>query len=299
MPQKPLKNNEHFVDLVKSHLVSIPLTSFLFSTLMASNAAQICTLSVLPFSKKTFRKLNRNIAQNWWELVVKTSKYFHKVEVIYTGDEIPLKENAIVIANHQQMSDTLFIFFFALEKERLGDLKWFAKDVVKYFPGVGWGLHFVDCIFVKRNWTRDRDSIAKTFSKFKKEDIPLWLVSFSEGTRITPEKLEKSQEYAVDHNLTVTDHVMLPRTKGFVASINGLRDHIDAVYDITIGYPDGVPTMWQYLKGMAKQAHFHIRRFPVEELPESQDELSKWLINRFQEKDSLLDIFYQTGSFSE
>lgn len=45
----------------------------------------------------------------------------------------------------------------------LGDMKWMVKDIIKYVPGVGWGMLFLDCIFVKRDWTTDKESIRKTF----------------------------------------------------------------------------------------------------------------------------------------
>ena len=55
--------------------------------------------------------------------------------------------------------------------------------------------------------------------------------------------------------------MLIPRTKGFVASVEGLGDHLNAVYDFTIGYVDGVPSLWQYITGRVKQIHIHVRRF--------------------------------------
>jgi 1-acyl-sn-glycerol-3-phosphate acyltransferase len=187
--------------------------------------------------------------------------------------------------------------FLAKEKGRLGDMKWFVKAPIKYVPGIGWGMAFLDCLFVERDWAADRASIEHTFESLVKGDVPVWLISFVEGTRITPKKLTASQNYARDKGLEPTQHVMLPRTKGFVATVTGLRDHVAAVYDVTIGYPDGVPTMWQYVKGASRQAHLHVRRFAVESLPQGEAELSNWLIDRYREKDDLLEHFYQCGAF--
>ena len=83
----------------------------------------------------------------------------------------------------------------------------------------------------------------------------------------------------------------------FVASVEGLGDHLHAVYDVTIGYVDGVPTLWQYITGRVKEIHLHVRRFPAEELPILEAELKQWLLDRFYEKDALLEQFYATGSF--
>ena len=61
------------------------------------------------------------------------------------------------------MADITFLMDFAYRKGRLGDMKWMVKDIIKYVPGVGWGMLFLDCIFVKRDWTTDKESIRKTF----------------------------------------------------------------------------------------------------------------------------------------
>jgi len=136
-----------------------------------------------------------------------------------------------------------------------------------------------------------------TFKRILDDNIPIWLVSFVEGTRAAPEKIKNSKAYAETHGLNPLDHVLLPRTKGFVATVRGLGNHIDAIYDVTIGYEKGVPTLWQYVKGYAPRAHLHVRRYPVDSLPSSDDELSTWLHERFQEKDKLLAHYYEHGAF--
>ena len=203
----------------------------------------------------------------------------------------------IVLSNHQDMPDITFLMAFARSKGRLGDLKFFVKQPIKYVPGVGWGMVFLDCLFVKRNWTADRDSVERTFARLNGDKVPVWLVSFVEGTRITPVKLAASREYARSNGLTPPEHTLVPRSKGFVASVQGLRDSLDAVYDVTIGYPDGVPDLWQYARGFAKVAHLHVRRYAIAELPESPQELAAWLHDRFREKDRLLAGFYSDGAF--
>jgi hypothetical protein len=139
--------------------------------------------------------------------------------------------------------------------------------------------------------------VNRLFAKFQRYRIPVWLVSFAEGTRITETKLAKSQEFARTKGLRPTRNVQIPRTKGFVATIHGMRSHLDAVYDMTIGYPDGVPTLWQFIKGYATCVHLHVRRFAIQSLPEEDDLLADWIIRRFQEKDDLLAHFYEHGRF--
>lgn len=68
---------------------------------------------------------------------------------------------------------------------------------------------------------------------------------------------------------------------------------------MTIGYIDGVPNLWQFIKGSVQQIHMHVRRFPVEDLPQIESELRQWLLDRFVEKDRLLEHFYSIGAFPE
>jgi hypothetical protein len=40
-----------------------------------------------------------------------------------------------------------------------------------------------------------------------------------------------------------------------------------------------------------------VRRYPLDELPTTNEELDQWLFERFGEKDKLLDGFYRNGAF--
>jgi 1-acyl-sn-glycerol-3-phosphate acyltransferase len=297
MPLPPLPDPESRAERAAGLIRAMPAVIFLGTSLLGFNVAQTASTLLLPVSRKKFRAFNRWAANSFWSWCVQLSEITHGIGIQVTGDDVPPGENAIVVANHQQMADITFILFFAHQKGRLGDMKWVLKDIIKYVPGVGWGLYFLDSFFVKRDWTKDRASIEGTFSRIIKDNIPVWLVTFAEGTRITPAKLERSQAYARKKGLTPTRHVMLPRTKGFTASLQGLRKRLDAVYDITIGYESGVPTLWQYIRGFVKTAHLHVRRFPIADLPTSDAEISAWLIERYLEKDQLLDQFYTQGVF--
>ena len=277
--------------------LAFPITLFLFVSLLAVNLAQTLSLAIKPFSAKAFTRFNRWVADTWWGWCVIISRRLAGIDLVVTGDPIPMRENAIVFANHQEMSDVTFLMILARGRDRLGDLKWMVKDPVKYVPGVGWGMAFLDCIFVKRNWAADRDSIERTFARLIRRRIPMWLISFPEGTRQTPEKLAGSREYAERAGLPIPAHVMIPRTKGFVASVHGLGTHVTAVYDLTLGYEQGAPTLWQYVQGCAPRAHVHVRRFPIEELPTDEEALAGWLLRRFEEKDRLLAGFYERRAF--
>jgi len=297
MPLPPLKNDPSFpVRLGRNLRVAIPVTLW-FGFLGVINLMQTLSLVIKPFSPAAFRRVNRWCANTWWGGCVVFAERFNGTRIIVSGEDLPTNENVLVVSNHQQMPDITTIMAIARSKGRLGDLKFFVKYALKWIPGVGWGMQFLNCPFLKRDWSADREKIDATFDTLVRERIPMWLVSFVEGTRATEAKIRASAEWALERGIEPTRNVLIPRTKGFVASVEGLSDHLDAVYDFTIGYVEGVPTLWQYITGRVKQIHVYIRRFPAGELPKIETELKQWLMDRFYEKDALLTHYYETGAF--
>lgn len=264
---------------------------FVVSTLILLvllNVVQMASLVVLPFHGGAFRRINRELANFYWGLLVFIMHRIYQMEFIYTGDQVPAGENAFLIPNHQDFSDILVLMPFAKSKRRLGDMKWFVKDIIKYCPGPGWGMLFLDCLYVKRNWNQDKDYIRSTFERINRNKVPCFLISFLEGTRITPEKLEAARQWADGRGLPLPENVLIPRTRGFTASMEGLRGHLDAVYDLTLLHPDGVPTLWQIACGFVPDARIHVRRFPIAEVPEDEQATGAWLRDLFMDKDRLI-----------
>ncbi len=297
MPLPPLNDNATSSQrLLRNLRVSIPV-AFWFAALIVVNLTQTASLVIKPFSSRTFRRVNSWCAGSWWGGCVIFSERVNGQEIIVSGEDLPIDENVLVLSNHQQMPDITTIMALARGRGRIGDLKFFVKHAIKWVPGVGWGMQFLNCPFLKRDWSADRGKIDATFATLVNERIPMWLVSFVEGTRATEAKIQASTEWAVENGLEPTRHVLIPRSKGFVASVEGLGDHLNAVYDFTIGYVEGVPSLWQHITGQVKQIHVHIRRFPANELPKIEDDLKQWLMDRFYEKDELLAEYYETGAF--
>jgi len=51
-------------------------------------------------------------------------------------------------------------------------------------------MYFMKMIFVKRDWTSDKKKIEETFSQIKNLTSNVWIISYLEGSRITPEKVK-------------------------------------------------------------------------------------------------------------
>ncbi|MCU0234962.1 MAG: lysophospholipid acyltransferase family protein [Thermoanaerobaculales bacterium] len=210
-----------------------------FTTLLGFNLVMVASLLLLPFSRRACRAVTRWCADTWWGWCVSAAELAYGVRIEITGDDVPPRENALLIVNHQQMVDIPVLMKLARTKGRLGDMKYFIKREFKWFPGMGWGLQMLDAVFVARDWAADRERIGRTFARLVDGRVPMYLVSFAEGTRFTLAKLAGAQAYAREHGLPVPRHTLVPRTKGVVASIDGLRSHLDAVYPPRAAGPGG------------------------------------------------------------
>lgn len=76
-----------------------------------------------------------------------------------------------------------------------------------------------------------------------------------------------------------------------------LGKNLDAIHDITVAYPHNIPqTERHLLQGdFPKEIHFHVRRYPIDTLPASKEDLQLWCHKRWEEKEERLRSFYQGG----
>lgn len=283
--------------------------SVIITNLCLVNIFQLLSYLIYPFPyfRPTFRRMQQLVPQGFWVSCIFLLEKMSKVRFIIVSDDpnegpSPLparKENAIVMANHQSACDILAIAYLALKTGTGGDLKFLAKDVLKYVPLLGTGMKLVGCLFLKRSWSNDKKTIYEAFKHIIENKIPLWLVTFPEGTRITPKKLKRAQEFSNRRRTFYPRHVLIPRTKGFVASATGLRDQLQAVYDIGIYYPGKIPSLVDFFCKPGCVVYIHVRRFPIQDLPQTDKELIQWHFKRFEDKDNWLASFLHDHDISK
>ncbi len=283
---------------VVQKILSLPrlllISFYLGIVLLGCNLFQYASIVVRPFSKKTFRRINHFIAHVFWKALCDSLKKFNHYSINYSGDHYPEKEkkNILIIVNHQAICDIPLILDFAHRKGCKGTIKFFLKESLKYIPGVGWGGRLLEFLFVKRNWTRDKKFVQQVLHCYREYDVPYSIVIFPESTRITAKKLQRSQQRAKEKGIGIeTKQVLSPREKGFVTTLQSLRDNLDIVYDVTISYPEGAPTLLQLLSGNGGPINVDAKGYNVATLPLSEEALTTWLQQRFQEKDSALANF--------
>lgn len=256
--------------------------------LLLSQVLQMATLAVLPFSKSTFRWINTRIAGGIWGYWGWAIQAVEGTRISVEGDDLPSEEDAIVLCNHQEMGDVVLLMALALRHRRVGHLKWLVKDIVKYIPGVGWGMLFLDCVFLKRNWLRDASTIRRVFSRISTNKLPVWLISFPEGTRATPSKRAAGIQRDVGQGLEPFRHLLRPKHKGFAAAVGALRDHVKAVYSVTAFYHGGVVPLTGLIRGDCRHITLHVRRVAIGDLPEDETGLKTWILDDFRQKDQMI-----------
>jgi len=117
--------------------------------------------------------------------------------------------------------------------------------------------------------------------------VPTSVMNFAEGTRFTRAK-HRSQR-------SPYRHLLKPKAGALALALSVLGDRFDSLQDVTIVYPDGVPTFWQFLCGNVTQVVVRSRRMPLPpELlngnyagdPKFRKTFQRWLQVVWEEKDA-------------
>ncbi|XP_064945995.1 1-acyl-sn-glycerol-3-phosphate acyltransferase PLS1-like isoform X1 [Musa acuminata AAA Group] len=304
---------------IAAALVVVPLgLLFLLSGLIVNLVQAIFFITIRPFSKSLYRRINRVVAEllwlqviwlvDWWAGVKKMRslrerQLAYEIEVQLFADSktyaLMGKEHALVISNHKSDIDWLVGWILSQRSGCLGSTLAVMKKSSKFLPVIGWSMWFTEYLFLERSWTKDESTLKSGLQQLKDFPRPFWLALFVEGTRFTPAKLLAAQEYAASQGLPIPRNVLIPRTKGFVSAVSIMRSFVPAIYDVTVAIPSDQPppTMFRILKGQSSVVHVHIKRHEMTDLPETDEGVSQWCKDIFVAKDALLDKHKSEGTF--
>lgn len=149
----------------------------------------------------------------------------------------------LLLPNHQTWVDILVLQ--AVYNRRIPFLKFFIKQELIWFPVLGIAWWALDMPFMKRykpsylakypeKKGKDLEATRKACEKFR--DTPTSVINFVEGTRFSEEKRVKRQ--------SPFTHLLPPRAGGIAVALSSMGELFDAILDVTIIYPDGVPKFW-------------------------------------------------------
>ncbi len=195
----------------------------------------------------------------------------------------------LVNSNHQSWVDILVLQKVFLRKAPFP--KFFLKRELFYIPVLGLAWWALDFPFMRRRGGKDRardlEETRKACERFKR--VPTALVNFLEGTRFSRHK------HAAQGS--PFRHLLRPRAGGLAASLATLGDQTEAMLDVTIVYPQGVPTFWDLLSGKVREVVVRVRELEIpgdlrrgdDGDPAFRERVQAWANHLWEEKDRRIE----------
>ena len=201
-----------------------------------------------------------------------------------------------VVSNHQSWVDIMLLQHSL--KGHIPFLKFFLKQELIKVPVMGavwWALDFP---FMQRfskaylekhpeKRGQDLETTRKACEKFK--EIPTSVVNFLEGTRFNPQKQQKQQSPFA--------HLLKPKSGGMAFAMSAMGEQFKSIVDVTIHYPDGIPSYWDFLQGKMKRCTIVVEETPIpqnlrqgdyENDEKFRSEFQQWVQTLWQDKDQRL-----------
>lgn len=210
--------------------------------------------------------------------------------------DLSMQGRYLMTCNHQSWVDTTVNQYFGLTRMPL--TRFFTKWELIFIPFVGQAFKILGFPMMKRHTkeqiqknpelkTRDLEEARQACEQLLSQ--PFTLLNYLEGTRFTPEKH--------DHQGSPYQHLLKPKAGGLALALNILGDKIDALVDMTIVYPDGIPGYGDFWLGDVSKIAVNLRKI---ELPDwvlggdyEDDEVYRkrfqdWVDQLWTEKDQLI-----------
>ncbi|KAM7358472.1 1-acyl-sn-glycerol-3-phosphate acyltransferase delta-like isoform 1-T3 [Cochliomyia hominivorax] len=292
--------------LKQQRLIHFCIAITFFTSGLIINVIQLLLHLILkPINIVLFRKIMYYLCYSLYSQLIFVADWYSNstLQVYMDADDEKKyagKEHVLLIMNHSYEIDWLAGWMFTEKVRVLGNCKAYAKKVIAYIPVIGWAWKFAEFVFLERSYDKDKEIIAHQLKEVFAYPDPTWLLLNAEGTRFTPKKHEASVKFAEERGMPVLKHHLIPRTKGFTASLESLRGRCPAIYDINLVFKkDAVnpPTISTLLNGKPVEGYMLVRRIPLENVPTDEVKAAEWLQNLFREKDKIVDSFHTTGSF--
>jgi len=252
-----------------------------------------------------FRKFMDCMGSSWFCFLVLVMERVGGVQVHVSGQVPRRRERALLLLNHRTRLDWIWIWCPLVRAHCARYLKVVLKDSLKKVPGLGWAMQSVVFVFITRSWERDRLYIKSCFRYMRIMAHPTQVLLFPEGTDFSANSKRRSDAFAHSNGLPIYDFVLHPRATGFANIVSYMRHEtgLEAVYDVTVGYPDVIAQgELDLLKGnLPSQVHLLFERFEDADLPATADldsdetelsALSDWLSVRWRAKEARLRRFY-------
>lgn len=164
----------------------------------------------------------------------------------------------LVVANHRSWTDILVLQ--RVFNRKIPFLKFLLKRELIWVPFLGIAWWCLDYPFLARTGRAEKDlkAIRDAAERFKA--LPVSVMNFVEGTRLTPEKWERQG--------SPYRHLLKPRAGGLAVVLQEMGPRLRAILDVTIVYPDYPvrgPTLWEFLCGEVPRIRVRCRTLPIDD----------------------------------
>jgi 1-acyl-sn-glycerol-3-phosphate acyltransferase len=203
-----------------------------------------------------------------------------------------------VSSNHQSWVDILVLQHVLNRK--IPFLKFFLKQELIRVPIMGQAWWALDFPFMKRFSKsylekhpemkgKDIETTQEACKKFKY--IPTSVMSFFEGTRLTPSKHAKQK--------SPYQHLLNPKSGGFAFALNAMGDKFQSLLDCTIVYPEGIPNFADFIQGRVPKIIVRVREIAIppefcqgdyENDAEFKHHFQSWISSIWQNKDKEIEF---------
>lgn len=215
--------------------------------------------------------------------------------------QLSMQGRYLMTCNHQSWVDTTVNQYFGLTRMPL--TRFFTKWELIFIPFVGQAFKILGFPMMKRHSkeqitknpalkTRDMEEARKACQQLLSQ--PFTLLNYLEGTRFTKEKHDQQQ--------SPYQHLLKPKAGGLALALNILGDQIDALVDMTIVYPDGVPGYSEFWLGEVPRIAVNLRKINIpdwvlggnyEDDAEYRERFQQWVHELWLEKDQLIESMQQ------
>ena len=222
--------------------------------------------------------------------------YRHLEWDVEMPEGISHKGRYLVFCNHQSGVDILALQHCLNRKAPFG--RYLLKHQLIWVPILGIAWWALDMAFLRRYSKqellknpslrgKDLENAARACEKLK--HIPVSMMTFPEGTRFTEEKRKR---YGSPYQ-----HLLRPKSGGVGQVLYSFDDALDSLVDVTLCYPQGTPTVWQFISGQVKIISVRVQLRPIpanlrgrnfRDEPVARNDLKNWLGEIWNEKENYL-----------
>jgi len=259
----------------------------------------LALLKLLPIAvwQKVISYLIDGCASCWVQINSANQNMFSDTNIeVLNMPSLSTRQWYMVISNHQSWVDILILQ--RVLHGKIPFLKFFLKQQLIYVPIIGLAWWALDFPFMKRYSRellkkkphlkgRDIQSTQKSCQKFKLK--PVSVMNFVEGTRFTRAKWHKQQSPHQD--------LLKAKAGGLALALNAMSGTLDNMVDVTIVYPDGVPSFWQFISGQVTSVRVNVAADQIDESligdyendPVFKASIQNWVNQRWEAKQVLLE----------